>query len=51
MPVIAFFHGIKIMISSDDHDPPHFHARAVCVFSGSVNRSKFLFSRRVPENR
>ena len=27
MPELCRFHGAKIMINLDDHDPPHFHVR------------------------
>ena len=27
MPVVALFHGIRILIYWSDHDPPHFHAQ------------------------
>ena len=26
MPVVALFHGIRILIHWNAHDPPHFHA-------------------------
>ena len=28
MPSVSRFHGIVIEMYFDDHDPPHFHARA-----------------------
>ena len=27
MPVVALFHGIRILVYWNDHDPPHFHAQ------------------------
>lgn len=27
MPKISEFHGMKIYLYYDDHDPPHFHVR------------------------
>jgi hypothetical protein len=27
MPCVSRFYGIAIYLYSDDHDPPHFHAR------------------------
>ena len=27
MPVVALFHGIRILLYWSEHDPPHFHAR------------------------
>ena len=26
MPVVALFHGIRILLYWDDHNPPHFYA-------------------------
>ena len=28
MPELSRFHGIKITMYADDHNPPHFHAEA-----------------------
>ena len=28
MPELSRFHGIRITMYSDDHNPPHFHAEA-----------------------
>ena len=27
LPVVALFHGIRILLYWSEHDPPHFHAR------------------------
>ena len=27
MPVVALFHGIRILVYWNDHDPPHFRAQ------------------------
>ena len=27
MPVVALFHGIRILLYWREHDPPHFHAQ------------------------
>ena len=27
MPVVALFHGIRILLYWNDHDPPHFRAQ------------------------
>ena len=27
MPTVSLFHGIKITMYYDDHNPPHFHAQ------------------------
>ena len=27
MPVVALFHGIRILVYWNEHDPPHFHAK------------------------
>ena len=28
MPELTKFHGIKITMNYDDHNPPHFHAKS-----------------------
>ena len=28
MPELSRFHGIRITMYADDHNPPHFHAEA-----------------------
>ncbi|MCD7856136.1 MAG: DUF4160 domain-containing protein [Clostridiales bacterium] len=47
MPTLCLFHGIKITMNWDDHNPPHFHAaygdyRAIILIQEGIVSAGYL---------